>query len=172
MISGKVWKFGDLISTDLMLPQPAQLLSESEQVKWIFQANRPDWINQVRKGDVIVAGKSFGTGSSRPAARSLRNAGVACVIADSLARLFFRNAANFGMLALECPGVSSAFEEGQIAEISVEDWKVCNGSTGAVLEIRPIPDELLALMQSGGIFPLLEREGILGPPLEQTGATG
>ena len=172
MISGRVWKFGDLISTDLMLPQPAQLLSESEQVQWIFQANRPDWIKQVRMGDIIVAGKSFGTGSSRPAARSLRNAGVACVVADSIARLFFRNAANFGMLALECPGVSGIFEEGQIAEIAVEGWKVRNSSTGAVLDIRPIPAELLALMQSGGIFPLLEREGILGPRPEPSAHQG
>ena len=172
MISGRVWKFGDLISTDLMLPQPAQLLSESEQVKWIFQANRPDWINLVRKGDVLVAGKSFGMGSSRPAARSLRNAGVSCVLADSIARLFFRNAVNFGMLALECPGVSAAFEEGQTAEISVEAWTVRNSSSGAVLNIKPIPDELLDLMQSGGIFPLLEREGILGPRPEPSAAMG
>ena len=170
MISGKVWKFGDLISTDLMLPGPASALSENEQMRWIFQANRPNWHSEVRPGDMIVAGKSFGVGSGRPAARSLRNIGVACVLAESITRLFFRNAVNFGLLALECPGVSAAFEEGQTAQVSVEDWTVRNSSTGAVLNITPIPEALISLMQSGGIFPLLEREGILGTRPDPSGA--
>ena len=169
MISGRVWKFGDLISTDLMLPQPAQLLSENEQMKWIFQANRPNWINEVRTGDIIIAGKSFGTGSSRPAARSLKNIGVACLVADSIARLFFRNAVNFGLLALECPGVSAAFQEGQTAEVCLEDWTVRNSSTGAVLNLTPVPEALISLMRSGGIFPLLEQEGIVGPRPDPSG---
>jgi 3-isopropylmalate/(R)-2-methylmalate dehydratase small subunit len=163
MISGRVWKFGDFISTDLMLPGPCSALSENEQMRWIFQANRPNWVNEVRPGDIIVGGKSFGVGSGRPAARSLRNIGVACLIAESITRLFFRNAVNFGLLALECPGVSAAFEEAQVAEVSVQDWTVRNASTGAVLKITPIPESLVALMQSGGIFPVLEREGFVGP---------
>ena len=163
MISGRVWKFGDLITTDSMLPGPASTLSENEQIRWIFQANRPNWVNEVRAGDIIVAGRSFGVGSGRPAARSLRNIGVACLIAESITRLFFRNAVNWGLLALECTGVSAAFEEGQIAEVSVADWTIRNATTGAVLKITPIPETLITLMQSGGIFPLLEREGMVGP---------
>lgn len=176
MISGRVWKFGDLVTTDSMLPGPASTLSESEQIRWIFQANRPDWVNEMRAGDIIVAGKSFGVGSGRPAARSLRNAGVACLLAESITRLFFRNAVNWGLLALECPGVSAAFEEGQIAEVSVENWSVRNASTGISLKITPIPESLIALMQSGGVFPMLEREGMVGPrpdpPATSTGSAG
>src|SRR4029077_17949991 len=135
MISGRVWKFGDLVTTDSMLPGPALALPEKEQMKWIFQANRPDWHTLVQQGDIIVAGKSFGVGSGRPAARSLRNAGVACVLAESLTRLFFRNSVSWGLLALECPGISSAFEEGQIAEVSVEKWTVRNNATGKELTV-------------------------------------
>jgi 3-isopropylmalate/(R)-2-methylmalate dehydratase small subunit len=163
MISGRVWKFGDLVTTDSMLPGPALALPESEQIKWIFQANRPDWHTKVQRGDIIVAGKSFGVGSGRPAARSLRNAGVACLLAESITRLFFRNSVSWGLIALECPGVSSAFEEGQTAEVSVETWTVRNAATGRTLKISPIPDALIELMQSGGVFPLLEREGYVGP---------
>lgn len=160
---GRVWKFGDSINTDLMLPGHAALLSPAEQVQLIFQANRPGWVDLVVKGDIIVAGKSFGLGSSRPAARSLRNLGIGCVIAESLARLFFRNAVNWGLVALECPGVQAAFEEGQIAEISTDDWTVRNKATGRELKLLPIPDMLLELMQGGGIYPMLERDGLVAP---------
>lgn len=172
MVTGKVWKFGDFISTDLMMPGPASALSENEQMKWVFQANRPGWANEVKPGDIIVGGNSFGVGSARPASRSLRNLGVACLLAESITRLFFRNSVNFGLLALECPGVSAAFEEGQIAEVSVPDWTVKNATTGAVLKITPIPQELVSLMQSGGIFPLLEREGLVGPRPDPAVAIG
>lgn len=171
MISGKVWKFGDFISTDLMMPGPASALSENEQMKWVFQANRPGWAGEVAAGDIIIGGKSYGVGSGRPASRSLRNLGVACLLAESITRLFFRNSVNFGLLALECPGISTAFEEGQIAEVSVNDWTVRNASTGTVLKILPIPEALVALMQSGGVFPLLEREGLVGPRPDPSGTT-
>lgn len=163
MIFGKVWKFGDLITTDLMLPGPAAGLSEEEQVRWLFQANRPDWINEVLRGDIIVAGKSFGVGSSRPAPRSLRNAGVACLLAESVTRLFFRNCVNLGFLAFECPGVAAAFEEGQVAEVSLQDWTVRNAASGVVLKLTHVPEELVALMRNGGILPLLEKEGLIAP---------
>ncbi len=170
MISARVWKFGDFITTDYMLPGPASALSENEQLRWVFQAIRPTWVDEMRPGDIIVAGKSFGVGSARPAARSLRNIGVTCVLAESITRLFFRMSVNLGLLALECPGITGAFEEGHVAEVSVEEWKVRNTTTGAVLNITPIPEALLKLMQSGGIFPLLEREGIVGPRPDPSGA--
>jgi 3-isopropylmalate/(R)-2-methylmalate dehydratase small subunit len=163
MIAGRVWKFGDNISTDLMLPGPALALVEKEQVRWVFQANRPDWINQVRPGDIIIGGQSFGIGSGRPAARSLRNAGIACLIAESINRLFFRNCVGYGLIALACPGISAAFEEGQIAEVSVETCRVRNQTTGSMLQTNPVPERLAKLMLGGGIYPLLERDGFIAP---------
>jgi 3-isopropylmalate/(R)-2-methylmalate dehydratase small subunit len=117
----------------------------------------------MRRGDFIIGGKSFGIGSNRPAARSLRHLGVACLLAESINGLFFRNCVNFGLLALECEGVSAAFAELQTAEVSLDDFTVRNLETGAVLQARPVPANLLALMQNGGIFPLLEQQGLIAP---------
>jgi 3-isopropylmalate/(R)-2-methylmalate dehydratase small subunit len=163
MLTGRVWKFGDDINTDLMLPGPLLTASEEDQRRAVFSANRPGWVDQVRPGDIIVAGRNFGTGSSRPAARSLRNLGLAGLIAESINGLFFRNAVSFGFLALECRGIHAAFEEGQTAEIAIADWTVRNRDTGAVLAIPPMPERLLSLMTSGGIFPVLEAEGLIAP---------
>jgi 3-isopropylmalate/(R)-2-methylmalate dehydratase small subunit len=163
MPAGRVWKFGDDINTDLMLPGPLLTATEAEQARAVFSANRPGWIDQITQGDIIVGGRNFGTGSSRPAARSLRNIGIGALLAESINGLFFRNAVSFGFLALECPGVHTAFEEGQTAEISIADWTVRNRDTGTVLHASPVPDRLLSLMTSGGIFPLLEAEGLIAP---------
>ena len=163
MTIGRVWKFGDDINTDLMLPGPLLTATEAEQARAVFSANRPGWVDQIAPGDIIVGGRNFGTGSSRPAARSLRNLGLGCLVAESINGLFFRNAVSFGFLALECPGVHTAFEEGQIAEVSLADWTVRNAATGAVLRAKPVPERLLNLMTGGGIYPLLEAEGLIAP---------
>lgn len=163
MVAGKVWSFGDNINTDLMLPGDMLFVPEEEQKRAVFRANRPGWVDQVQVGDIIVGGVNFGMGSSRPAARSLRNVGVRALIADSINGLFFRNAVNFGLIALECPGVRAAFEEGQTAEIVLEDFSVRNRETGVVLAAKPVPPMLLDLMLNGGVYPHLERQGLLEP---------
>jgi len=163
MISGRTWKFGDNINTDLMVPGPVTYATEEEQKRAVFSANRPGWVDMVREGDIIIGGKNYGMGSSRPAARSLRNLGISCLLADSLNGLFVRNSVNFGFLALECPGVHLAFDEGQIAEVELEHWSVRNQQTNNRLDIRPVPNELLSLMRTGGIYPHLEALGLIRP---------
>ena len=163
MISGKVWKFGDNINTDLMLPGPLLFGTEAEQKRAVFSANRPGWVDQVQAGDIIVGGLNYGMGSSRPAARSLRNLGIAALFAESINGLFLRNAVNFGLLALECPGIYAAFDEGQTAELSLEDFTVRNRDTGALLKAQRIPSMLLELMTQGGLYPHLERQGLIEP---------
>jgi 3-isopropylmalate/(R)-2-methylmalate dehydratase small subunit len=163
VISGRVWKFGDNINTDMMMPGPALYVSEAERVRYIFQANRPGWVDQVKRGDFIIGGKGYGVGSSRPAALSLRNVGIGCLIAESINGLFFRNCVSFGLLALECPGIHAMFEEGQMATVSIDDMTVRNEQTSAVLKLSPVPKEIIELMCSGGIFPLLERQGLIAP---------
>ncbi len=169
-VSGRVWKFGDNINTDLMLPGYVHAATEEEQARAVFAANRPGWVKEVRPGDFIVGGRNYGMGSSRPAARSLRNVGIACLIADSINGLFFRNCVNFGLLAVECPGASAAFAESQTAEVSLVDFTVRNAATGEVLKALPIPENLLALMRGGGIYPVLEKQGLIAPKAAKTAA--
>jgi 3-isopropylmalate/(R)-2-methylmalate dehydratase small subunit len=163
MMTGRVWKFGDNINTDLMLPGPYLFRSEAEQARAVFQANRPGWVDEVRPGDVIVGGLNFGMGSSRPAARSLRNVGLGFLLAETINGLFFRNCVNHGFRAFECPGVTAAFDEGDTAELSIESWQVRNPRTGAILAVTPVPEMLLSIMQGGGILPLLEKQGLIAP---------
>jgi 3-isopropylmalate/(R)-2-methylmalate dehydratase small subunit len=159
----KVWKFGDNINTDLMLPGPFLTRSPEEQATAVFVNNRPEFLRGLQPGDAIVGGFNYGMGSSRPAARSLRNCGVGFLVAETINGLFFRNAVNFGFLALECPGISKAFDEGDPAELSIAEWTVRNSRTGQMLQVTPVPDMLLSLMTGGGILPVMERKGLIAP---------
>lgn len=163
MIRGRVWRFGDHINTDVIMPGQVYDLSEEVQTRATFEAVRPGFAETFREGDVIVAGVNFGTGSSRPAARSLRNLGCACLLADSINGLFLRNCVSFGLLAIECASVSSTFSEGDVAELDLDRWQVTNASTGSKLTASPVEQRLLDLMLSGGIFPHLERDGLIAP---------
>jgi 3-isopropylmalate/(R)-2-methylmalate dehydratase small subunit len=162
----RVWKVGDNINTDLILPAVAFYLPPDEQLRYVFHANRPGWADEVRPGDILIGGKNFGMGSSRPAARSLKNLGIACLVAPYINGLFFRNCVNFAFPAVECPGVDEAFEEGDIAEVDVERATVSNVTRGTTLAGKPMPPKLLALVKAGGIYPLLEKEGLIAPRSE------
>ena len=161
--TSRVWKFGDNINTDLILPNVAFYLTPQEQLKYIFRANRPGWVDLVQPGDILIGGKNFGMGSSRPAARNLKNLGLACLVAPYINGLFFRNAVNFAFPAMECPGVDEAFEEGDIAEVDFENATVKNVTRNKALNGRAMPPRLMELVKAGGIYPLLEKEGLIEP---------
>jgi len=166
--TARVWKFPDNINTDLILPNRAFYLTPQEQVKFVFSANRQGWVDLVKPGDILIGGRNFGMGSSRPAARSLRNLQLGCLVAESINGLFFRNSVNFGFHALECPGIEAAFDEGDLAEVSFDDYTVRNQKSGAVLNAAPLPESLKKLMQAGGLFQLLESEGYIAPKAPAT----
>lgn len=155
-IRGRVWKFGEDINTDLMIPSFALTLPPEEQVKHCFEANRPGWVDEVRQGDVIVAGNNFGTGSSRPGAQVFKRLGVSCLLAESINGLFLRNCVNFGMAALPCPGIAQAFEEGEEAEIDFHSGRITNLSRGTGVVALPLPEQLIATIEAGGILAVLE----------------
>ena len=159
--NARTWKVGDNINTDLILPNRAFYLTPQEQPKFVFSANRPGWSDLVTKGDILIGGRNFGMGSSRPAARSLRNLGLACLVAESINGLFFRNCVNFAFPAMECPGVAEAFEEGDVAAVSFEDAAIVNMRTGVRLAGRGMPAELRTIVAAGGLFPLLEQQGYI-----------
>jgi 3-isopropylmalate/(R)-2-methylmalate dehydratase small subunit len=162
-IEGKTWRFEANINTDLILPSRCYYLPPEEQIRYVFSANRPGWVDEMNRGDIIIAEPNFGMGSSRPAARNLNLLGVGCLVAESINGLFYRNCINFGFPALECPGITDAFSEGDVAAVSFEDFTIRNLTTGTRLEALPIPSALLSILEAGGIYPLLEKEGLVAP---------
>jgi 3-isopropylmalate/(R)-2-methylmalate dehydratase small subunit len=123
IIEGRVWKFCDDINTDLIFPHTAFRLPPEEQIKLVFSDNRPGWASQVKKGDLIVSGRNFGTGSSRPGAILLKRLGIAGLISDSINGLFFRNCIGYGLPAIQMEGISKEFSEGDIARIDLKNRK-------------------------------------------------
>ena len=159
----RVWKFPSNINTDLILPSGSIYMSLAEQVKLVFKANRPGWVDQVRAGDIIIADKNFGLGSSRPASRSLKSLGISCLIAESINGLFFRNCVAYAFPAMQCPGVYNLFEEGDVALVNFSDGTIRNTRTSRTLTAKVLPAKLLDLLDAGGVYPLLERQGIIEP---------
>jgi 3-isopropylmalate/(R)-2-methylmalate dehydratase small subunit len=160
-ISGRVWRFGDHVNTDLIQPLHAMLRPMAEQTRHVFEAVRPGWADEVRPGDVIVAGVNFGTGSSRPAAQLLRTVGVGGLLAESINGLFFRNCVNYGLPALECQGVSEAFAEGDSAVFDLATGEIRNPAGGVTLHARPWTPDLLGILEAGGLLERLHAEGLL-----------
>jgi 3-isopropylmalate/(R)-2-methylmalate dehydratase small subunit len=160
---GRTWKFGANINTEVLCPMEAFFLPPVEQIPFLFKPIRPDWHRLAARGDIIVAGRNFGQGSGRPAAEAFRMLGIACLIADSVNGLFFRNSINFGFWSLECPGVHDAFEEGDAAEVDLGRFTVANTRSGAVLQAKAVPPELVAIIAAGGLFAQLEAQGYLAP---------
>ena len=160
-LAGRVWKFGDHVNTDLIMPIRAISLPRRERPRWAFSANRPGWASEVRPGDVIVAGEDFGTGSSRPAAEVLKDLGIACVLAETINGLFFRNCVNYALPALEVRGVVAAVAEGEEVEVLFESGVVRNRSRTTELRGEPWPPMLLDVLSAGGLVPLLEKKGLL-----------
>ena len=161
IIRGRVWVFGDDVNTDLMYPGFVVSLPEEERPRYCMHANRPGWAQQVKKGDIIVAGRNFGCGSSRPAAKSLKDLGISCVLAESINGLFLRNAVNFGLPALALQGVTKMFREGDVAEVDIRSGEVKNVNSGESMRAKPLPEQLIKILEAGGLLPLLAKEGFL-----------
>jgi 3-isopropylmalate dehydratase small subunit len=151
-ITGKVWKFGDRIDTDLIASGKYLSLPMERMKTHVLEAVDPDFAPRVRRGDVIVAGRLFGCGSSREAAPSaIKALGVAAVAADSFARTFYRNAIAIGLPAIFCPGVSALFQPGNEAGIDFAATKITNVTTGKSIVFPSFPAEMLRVLESGGI---------------------
>ena len=162
LFRGRVWKFGDNVSTDLMMPGSlvlARQLKEEEAAKYCFYANRPGWTEQVRPGDIIVAGRNFGCGSSRPGARMIQLNGITVVLAESTSRIFLRNAINYGLPTLWCKGVHAAFDEGDTAEVDIETGVVQNLTKRITLQADAYPKDSppYQIIQAGGLIPFIQR---------------
>ena len=139
--TGRVWKFGDRISTDFMMPGHRVLanpdLTVEEAAQFCMEANRPGWATDVRPGDILVAGINFGCGSSRNGSQSLKALQISVGLAESISRIHLRNAVNTGLPTLVAPGISEFVEEGQELKVNIVTGEVENLATGAVLQAEP-----------------------------------
>ena len=153
----RVWKYGDNINTDVIFPgKYTYTISHDpgELARHALEDLDASFADGVRADDVIVAGRNFGNGSSREqAVTCLVHAGVRAVIAASFARIYYRNAINNGLLAIVCPGVVGCVETGDSLEIDMAAHEIRAG--GRVFGIAPLPDEVRAIVEAGGIIPFL-----------------
>jgi 3-isopropylmalate/(R)-2-methylmalate dehydratase small subunit len=160
-VRGRVWKFGDAVNTDEMFPGFAMRLPVAEAAQYMFNATRPGWPALVRPGDVIVGGRRFGLGSSRPVARLMLELGISCILAEEFSSLFMRNSINLGLAALTIPGVTSAVEEGDELEVDLESAHVRNVRNDIELTGTPLPGLALDIIRHGGVEERLRSQGYL-----------
>jgi 3-isopropylmalate/(R)-2-methylmalate dehydratase small subunit len=141
-IRGKVWKFGDCL--------------DSGAINGVMAGVDPEFHNKVKPGDIIVAGINFGMGSSSEhAPRSLKEAGIAAVVAESVSNIYLRTLVNIGLPAIECPGVSQLVEEGDEVEIDLKSGRILNLKNGQRRSFAPFSDHAIGILDKGGLIPYL-----------------
>jgi len=152
-----VLKYGDNIDTDVIYPGKYMVYTKPEEVaKYALTGLDPDFPAKIKDYGLVVAGKNFGCGSSREhAPLSLKYAGVKCVLAESFARIFYRNAINIGLPIVECKGIYSNVEEGDHLQIDIEKGFIKNKSKNTVLQFKPFSKILLEILKNGGLIEYL-----------------
>jgi len=157
-LSGRVWRFGDGVDTDMLAPGAYMKGPAEELATHCLEALDPSFAQNVRPGDFLVAGRNFGAGSSREqAAQVLVMLGVRAVIARAFAGIFYRNAFNLGLPALICEAAGT-IQAGQSIEIDLRRSTLTVLETGETLPFEPVPENLLAIVEAGGLIPALRRE--------------
>lgn len=159
-VKGRVWKVGDNINTDLILPGPYLTLKDADQkAAHVLETVIPNFSDKVRKNDIIVAGRNFGGGSSREIAPLLlKRLGVGAVVAESFARIFFRNAVNIGLPVIECKDITDGVENGQELEIDLAEGRVRNLSKNEEYQGTKMPEFLMQIVAAGGALELLKQK--------------
>jgi 3-isopropylmalate/(R)-2-methylmalate dehydratase small subunit len=159
-LKGRVHKFGDDINTDEIIP--ARYLNTSdpmELAKHAMEDADPEFLQRMRRGDFIVAGKNFGCGSSREHAPiAIKAAGVAVVIADSFARIFYRNAFNMGLAILESPEAAAELKDGEEISVNLDTGAITVAATGQTFHSQPIPPFMQELLADGGLMAHLKKK--------------
>jgi len=156
---GRAWTFGDDISTDHIIA--GKYLGTTDPkvfAEHAFEAVDPTWAKNVRPGDMIVAGANFGCGSSREQAPvALKTLGISAILANSFARIFFRNAINLGFPVVECTGLRDRVKSGDVVELDLAGGEVRIPS-GGMFKFTPLPPNVLEILEAGGLVPKLRNE--------------
>ena len=149
----KVWRYGDDINTDLLFPgKYTYTCSTAEEIKpHLLEDLDPSFAENVKEGDIIIAGKNFGCGSSREQpVLGLKSVGIEAIIAESFARIFYRTAINQGLVLIECPEAVKAYSEGDTIVLNIEKGSITVG--GKTFSFPVLPEEILAIRDAGGLL--------------------
>jgi len=159
-VYGKAVKYGDNVDTDVILPGKYLVLTDpNELAQHAMEGLDSEFTERARNGVIVVAGKNFGCGSSREQAPiALKYAGTRCIIAESFARIFFRNAINIGLPVIECSGISAAVSTGETLEVSLADGEVRNLTKNQVYHGTKLPPFIMKIMEDGGLIENLRRK--------------
>ncbi|MGA7861244.1 MAG: 3-isopropylmalate dehydratase [Thermoplasmata archaeon] len=160
VIEGRVWTLPDDVDTDQIISgKYLTVIDPNELKKHVFEIALPEFAANAQAGDIVVAGVNMGCGSSREhAPQALKAIGVGAVIADSFARIYFRNSINVGIPTVEAPGVRKIFEKGDTARIEMRGGRIQNLRTGVSVQFPPLPAHLLELLEAGGLVEKVKRE--------------
>jgi 3-isopropylmalate/(R)-2-methylmalate dehydratase small subunit len=154
VLQGKAWVFGDDINTDIIMPFrfKSRTNDPNEMAKYAMYGIDPDFPKKIGKGDILVAGRNFGGGSSREQAPvALKYAGIAAIVAESFARIFYRNAFTIGLPALEIPGIKDRIVQGDPLLINLGEFTVTNTRLGDIFQARAVPDFMRKMLLDGGL---------------------
>ena len=155
---GRVWKFGDNVDTDVICAGRFINSPLDEMKKHVFESIRPEFAANAQPGDIIVAGAWFGSGSSRETApAAIKALGIAAVVAESFSRNFYRNAIAIGLPAIACPKACTLLDENDLANVSFSKGEVSNLTSGKATAFESFPNEMLQVLEAGGIEYLLKK---------------
>jgi 3-isopropylmalate/(R)-2-methylmalate dehydratase small subunit len=157
---GRAWTFGDSIDTDMITPgKYLSIIEPKGLAEHLLEGKDPEFPKKVRAGDILVAGQNFGCGSSREhAVAAMKGVPLACVVAESFARIFYRNALNLALPVLEAPGVAQAVQTGDEVEVDLEKGTVRNTRTGHVVQGIALTPKAVELLEAGGLVNIVKRK--------------
>jgi 3-isopropylmalate/(R)-2-methylmalate dehydratase small subunit len=160
-IEGRSWKFGSDVDTDAIIPARYLNLTDGKELaKHAMEDERPEFIKEVQPGDILVAEKNFGCGSSREhAPLALKAAGISCVIAESFARIFYRNGFNQGVPLLESAEAARTIRDGDRVRVNLNTGEIVDLTLSKTFFAKPIPAFMLNLIKDGGLIPHLRKAG-------------
>jgi 3-isopropylmalate/(R)-2-methylmalate dehydratase small subunit len=168
-IEGRIWKFGADVDTDAIIP--ARYLNQSdpkELAKHVMEEERPEFLRAVEKGDILLADKNFGCGSSREhAPLALKAAGVSCIIAKTFARIFYRNSLNLGLPLLESSEASEGIKEGDRVRINLTTGEIIDLTQNRKFFANPIPAFMQDLLKDGGLIRHLRKRRLKGEKIKR-----
>ena len=159
---GKVWKYGDHIDTDVIIPgRYLRTFNPKDLAEHVLEGERADFTKNVKQGDLILAGENFGCGSSREHAPiAIKASGISLVIAKSFARIFYRNSINIGLAIVECPEAVDAIAEGNTVYADMDNGIIVNETTGEKYKAEPFPEFIQKIIADGGLIEAIKKGSV------------